>query len=80
MTQRDEFESLVKFTLAILDASEAKDAKNGVEENANICLDVYRKCFREFSREWREMTDLPCPVGCKQCWDGSCVPENQNCP
>ena len=80
MTQREEFESLVNFTLAILDASEAQDAKGGVGENATLCLDLYKKCFREFTREWRVMTDQPCPNGCKPCPDGSCVPNNEDCP
>ncbi len=79
MTQRQQFESLVNFSLAILDASEASDAKGVGDKNAAICLDLYRKYFREFTREWREMTDMPCPDGCKQCSDGSCVPNNEEC-
>lgn len=79
MTQREEFESLVNLTLAVLDVSEARDAEAGGDENASLCLDLYKKYYKDFTREWREMTDLPCPEGCKPCPDGSCVPNNENC-
>lgn len=73
MTQSEEFDSIATFARACFDASSAKDASLGTgNANATLCLELYKKHHRDFTRAWRAETDLPCP-------DGSCIPMTEDC-
>lgn len=56
------------------------DLFNSVEENRKE--EFLNKLFfslREYTKEWRQLTGLGCPVGWDQCPDGSCVPQGTGC-